>query len=166
MTKEGRGRIWIAPFQTRLFIRFCGYWLLYQVSLWNCLFVWRLWKDGKGDVIDQYGRFFAEFYPLLLCSLIIVPFFAWDAVRFSHRVVGPIYRFQQAIKALAEGRSVRPVKLRQGDYLTEFQDDFNAMLSTLQRQGVIGVEFPIPSQDGGMAQEAGLMAVPASEQRS
>jgi hypothetical protein len=158
MTKDGRARIWIAPFQTKLFIRFAVYWLLYQVSLWNFLFVWRLFKEGKGDLLDQYGAFFGEFYPVLLSSLVIVPFFAWDAVRFSHRIVGPIYRFQQTIKALAEGKPVRQVKLRQGDYLMDFQNDFNAMLSTLQRQGAVGIEVPSPSQNGTPSSKGNLAA--------
>lgn len=163
MSKEGRARIWISPFQTKLFIRFAVYWLLYQVSLWNFLFVWRLLKEGRGDLLEQYGRFFGEFYPLLLCFLLIVPFFAWDAVRFSHRIVGPIFRFQQTIKAMAEGKPVRPVKLRQGDYLVDFQNDFNAMLYTLQRQGAIGIELPPPSQNGVAASPTDLVAVGVAE---
>jgi hypothetical protein len=163
MTKEGRARIWIAPFQTKLFIRFAVYWLLYQVSLWNFLFVWRLFKEGKADLLEQYGRFFGEFYPLLLCFLIIVPFFAWDAVRFSHRIVGPIYRFHQTIKSLAEGKPVRPVKLRQGDYLVDFQNDFNAMLYMLQRQGAISIEVSSPALNGTPAPKTNLAAIGVPE---
>ncbi|HXG10718.1 MAG TPA: hypothetical protein VNK04_13255 [Gemmataceae bacterium] len=135
--REERSRIWVDPFQSKLFLRVVGYWLIYQFSLWNCLFAWRLLAEGQGNLLEQYGRFCLEFYPMLLCFLVLVPFFAWDAVRFSHRLVGPISRFRQAMQDIAAGQPVRPIQLRQGDYLSDLQDDFNAMLAALRQRGLV-----------------------------
>jgi len=139
--KESRLRVWISPFQSKLFFRVVAYWLVYQVSLWNFLFVWRLLHGGEGDLWEQYRQFCAEFYPVILGFLVIVPFVAYDAVRFSHGVAGPIYRIQQTIRAIAAGQPVKPVKLRWGDHLVDFQNDLNAMIYALQRQGVIAMEI-------------------------
>ncbi|HZT82103.1 MAG TPA: hypothetical protein VFA26_17885 [Gemmataceae bacterium] len=140
--RERRTVVWIDRFQSRLVLRLGLYWLVYQLALWNFLFVWRLLEEGKGDPVEQYGRFFRDFYPMLLCFLIVAPFFAWDALRFAHRVVGPLYRFRRTVQALAAGQPVRRVQLRDGDYLVEMRDDLNALLDALERQGVIRVLGP------------------------
>jgi hypothetical protein len=133
---EERTKVWIDRFQTRLFLRMGGYWLIYQVTLWNLVFVWRLLQEGPGNLLDQYGRFCLDYAPALLGCLVLLPFLAYDAVRFAHRVVGPVYSFRETLRALADGEAVRPVRLRRNDFLTEMRDDFNAMLEAFQRRGV------------------------------
>jgi hypothetical protein len=138
--KEARKQVWVDPFQSKLFWRMVGYGVVYQFTLWNFLFAWRLLEEGKGNLLEQYGRFCIEFSPMLLCFVVLVPFIAWDAVRFAHRLVGPLIRFRKTMKAVTAGEPVRPIRLRQGDYLVEFQDDFNAMLSALQQRGLVPTE--------------------------
>lgn len=133
--KEERKKVWVNAFQTKLFVRIGMYWLIYTVALWNLLFIWRLLSEGSGDPLDQYARFFADYWPALLCFAVVVPVLAWDAVKFSHRLVGPLYRFHQAIQTIGNGEPVQPMKLRDDDFLLEMKDDFNRMLDTLQRNG-------------------------------
>jgi hypothetical protein len=135
--REKRVCVWIDGFQSKLFFRILCYSLIYQVTLWNFLFVWRLLEEGPGNPIEQARGFFLSNYPMLICCLVIVPFFAWDAVRFSHRLVGPIYRFRKTIQSVTAGEKVRPIKLRDGDYLTEMRDDLNAMMGSLQARGAL-----------------------------
>jgi len=144
---EDRKRIWVDGFQTKLFIRIGVYWLIYQVALLNFLFVWRLLKEGAGDPLDQYARFIQEFYPALICFAIVVPILAWDAVRFAHRLIGPVWRFRKTMQEVSAGQPVRPIKLRQGDFLLEMKDDFNGMLDALQRQGIPVLKPADPAQE-------------------
>src|SRR5437764_15093867 len=104
--RERRFRIWIDGFQSKLYWRIFAYGLIYQVSLWNFLFAWRLTSEGKGNLWEQYVHFFWDFYPMFFCFLLIVPFIAWDAVRFAHRLAGPIYRFRKTVQAVAGGDPV------------------------------------------------------------
>jgi hypothetical protein len=134
--RDERKKIWIHTIQTRLLIRMGFYWLIYQVALCNFLFVWRLLEEGPGNPLEQYGRLLQDSYPALIGSVLLLPVMLWDLAKFAHRVVGPIYRFRKTLQALAAGQAVRPVKLRQDDFLTEMRDDLNQMLDTLQRQGV------------------------------
>jgi len=122
-------------FQYRLIVRMVLYWTIYQVTLFNFLFCWKLLEGGEGTIIQQYGQFLQEFYPMLICFAILVPAFAWDAVKFYHRIAGPIVRFRSVARDVAAERPVRRIKLRDGDELTEMQDDFNSMLDTLVRLG-------------------------------
>lgn len=122
-------------FQHKLIARMILYWTIYQVTLFNFLFCWKLIEAGEGSVIAQYVQFLQEFYPMLICFVILVPVFAWDAVKFYHRIAGPIVRFRSLARDIAAERPVRRVALREGDELTEMQDDFNSMLDTLVRIG-------------------------------
>ncbi len=45
-------------------------------------------------------------------------------------------RFRRAMEDITKGQPVRPIKLREGDFLNELRDDFNKMLETLQKHGV------------------------------
>jgi hypothetical protein len=133
--REERKKVWIDSFQPKLFLRMGWYWLIYQVSLWNLVFVWRLLQEGRGNLLEQYGRFCMDYAPALVGGVVLLPILAWDSVKFAHRLVGPIYRFRKTLQSIAAGEAVRPIRLRQGDFLTEMQDDFNQALETLQRQG-------------------------------
>jgi hypothetical protein len=136
MSNEQRTRIWVHRFQTRLALRIGAYLSIFLVVLLNFLFAWRLWQEGPGNPAEQFGRMLRDYLPFWVCLLALVPVVAWDAVRFTHRLVGPLVRIRQTVQDLAQGEAVRPIKLRDGDYLGEFRDDFNRMLETLQRRGL------------------------------
>ncbi len=136
---ERRRRRLVDSFQYKVAVRLAVYWAVYQLTLWNFLFCWRLLEEGQGNLFQQYGEFSREFAPMLICFLILVPAFAWDAVKFYHRIAGPILRIRSAARDIADGRAVRYVRLREDDELTGLQDDFNDMLSTLARSGAVTV---------------------------
>lgn len=129
-------------FQRKLAVRMIAYWLIYQLTLFNFLFCWRLLSEGSGNLLEQYGRFLADYWPIFICFLIVVPALAWDAMKFCHRVAGPIVRFRQVSRDIALGKPVRRVQLRDGDELLELQNDFNAMLDRLAAEHAIALVAP------------------------
>ncbi|MFA5161256.1 MAG: methyl-accepting chemotaxis protein [Elusimicrobiales bacterium] len=50
----------------------------------------------------------------------------------SHRMAGPVYKFEKIAALLAEGDLTRDIHLRKGDQLTELQDEFNKMAASLR----------------------------------
>ena len=152
---EDRKKIWVDRFQTRLFFRIIAYWLLYQISVWNLLFLWHLAQEGPGNLLEQYWEFFRGYAPTLLIFLTLVPILAWDAVHFTHRLVGPIVRFRRAMQDVADGRPVRKIKLRDGDSLVDIQRDFNRLLDALESRGlsVLHPADSLPSQTGSDIEE-------------
>lgn len=50
----------------------------------------------------------------------------------SHRIAGPIYRFEQSAQVVGTGDLTHRVHLRAGDELLELQDEFNGMVAALQ----------------------------------
>lgn len=135
--EEKRKRIWIHPFQSGLFIRICTYCLIYQVASW-AFFALCAQLDGLLGQMHVQGTLLGNtMVRSLLAFAILVPPLTLDAVRFAHRLVGPLFRFRKTMQAIAAGEPVSLVKLRDRDLLFDFQDDFNAMLMQLERQGLV-----------------------------
>ncbi len=136
MERDDRKRIWVDRFQTQLSLRIMTYMVLFLLVLFNCLFAWQMWQEGPGNPWEQMLHTLSNYLPVIICLMVLVPVITWDALRFSHRLVGPLVRFRCVMQDVARGEPVLPIKLREGDYLVEFRDDFNAMLESLQRRGL------------------------------
>ena len=52
----------------------------------------------------------------------------------SHKMAGPVYRFEQTCKAIAKGDFSQRVHLRKGDQFTELQDEFNHMMDVVEER--------------------------------
>ncbi len=146
MTEE-RTKVLVDPFQTGLTLRIAGYLVVFLVVFTNFLFAWKMWTEGPVAPWAQFVETLQANVPVFVLLLVLVPVMAWDTIRFSHRLVGPLIRFRQAMRELAAGGQVRPIKLREDDYLVEMRDEFNAMLDELQKRGVPVLKPIDPDQD-------------------
>ena len=70
------------------------------------------------------------FYKIAIYVLLVVIISAI----LSHKMAGPVYRFEQTCKAIAKGDFSQRVHLRQGDQLMELQDEFNKMMDRLEAE--------------------------------
>ena len=144
---EERKKVLVDPFQARLTFRIAGYLVVFLVVFTNFLFAWKMWEEGPVAPWAQFLETLQANVPVFVLLLVLVPVMAWDSIRFSHRLVGPLVRFRQAMRELAAGAQVRPIKLRDGDYLVEMRDEFNAMLDELQKRGVPVLKPIDPARD-------------------
>ena len=76
------------------------------------MFCWYMFRNGPGNLLEQYGQFTAEYYPILLSFLVLVPPIIWDAVKFCHRVGGPIYRVRMTMLDVADGAPMQKIQFR------------------------------------------------------
>jgi hypothetical protein len=125
--------------QGRMLRRFAVMWIVYHMVLWNSMFLYR-YLQYRGELLagapaqpfaELYAQFFAQHYSVLICAAAVLPVLLWDMVRMTHRVAGPLVRFQRALSELAEGRPVDRVQIRKGDLLLEFQEEFNHFLERI-----------------------------------
>ena len=144
---EERKKVWVDPFQTKLTIRIAGYLVVFLFVFGNTLFAWKMWSEGPVDPWNQFLETMSSNLPVFVLLTVLVPVMAWDTIRFSHRLVGPLVRFRKTMQDIAAGEPVRPIKLREGDYLTDLRDDFNKMLEELQKRGVPVIKPTDPAQD-------------------
>lgn len=63
---------------------------------------------------------------------ILVVLIAISTIFISHRIAGPIYRFEQSAKRISEGDLTLRIKLRRGDELQELANCFNVMTEKLE----------------------------------
>ena len=73
-----------------------------------------------------------DFWPSLLASLLVLPVIVWDLLRLSHRFVGPMIRLRHAMRDLADGKQVRPISFRDGDFWGEFAEAFNQVAARIE----------------------------------
>lgn len=66
-----------------------------------------------------------------IAALII--FIAIASVFVSHKIAGPVFRFEQSVKSIAEGDLTLRIHLRKGDELMDLADMFNEMVESLEK---------------------------------
>lgn len=118
--------------------RVAGYWCLYHFLFWHLLFLHR-YLEYRGDLLagaqalgiaQLYADFAARHAWILACAALLLPLVAWDALRLTHRMIGPLARFRHCLKLLARGERVTQIQVRRGDFLVELQHAFNEFLDS------------------------------------
>lgn len=81
-----------------------------------------------------YDNFPAIAYGFIYKIVIYVVFVVLISAILSHKMAGPVYRFEQTCKAIAKGDFSQRVHLRKGDDLTDLQDEFNKMMDRVEAE--------------------------------
>lgn len=69
---------------------------------------------------------------VVLTIAFLVPFMMGVGLVLTHRIAGPIYRFEQYLASVAAGEHTGPCKIREGDELTELCDSINVAVAALE----------------------------------
>jgi len=78
------------------------------------------------EIFSMAPMFFIKIAMYLLIVIIV------SAV-ISHKMAGPIYKFEKSCKIIADGDLTHRVFLRKGDQLTELQNSFNTMIENIHK---------------------------------
>jgi len=101
---------------------------------WTVYFT--IWKEITADpnlTMDKLVVIFEKGNTELLKKLVIIVIFvAILSIFVSHRIAGPVYRFEKSAKIIAEGDLSLRIRLRKGDELQELADAFNQMTESLE----------------------------------
>jgi len=71
---------------------------------------------------------------MLMVILVFVAFTIWYGIRFSHRVVGPIYAFNRHLNWIKDGNYTRDLHLREKDEFQNLSAVFNNMQASLRQR--------------------------------
>ena len=82
-------------------------------------------------IYDQFLPIASSFFYKTAIYLILVVIIS---AILSHKMAGPVYRFEQTCKAIAKGDFSQRVHLRKGDQLVELQDEFNKMMDVIEQR--------------------------------
>ena len=69
-----------------------------------------------------------------LTVLLILVVISLHSILTSHRIAGPLYRFNLAFKDIERGKLPKPIQLRKGDYLTDEMNQINGMIASLRKK--------------------------------
>jgi len=89
---------------------------------------------SSGNVLiaaTQILYLYKKSWPALLLSLVAV---GCHSIFISHKITGPIYRFNLIFKAIKEGVVPASLQLRKYDYLYRETDNINQMLASLREK--------------------------------
>lgn len=131
-----RSKIWIHSLQTHLMLRVAMYCILFQVATWFMLStVVRLESLLKASAPElSLGN---GFVILAALGTVFGAMFVWDAVKLTHRLVGPLVRFRRVFQQISEGKEVELIRLRKGDFLQEVAESINGMVKSLHDRGQV-----------------------------
>ena len=95
---------------------------------------------------ELYGKFLTEYLPITIAAVLLLPVVIYELIRQTHRIAGPLVRFSNAMKDMMAGKVIQPVKLREGDMLTDFEKLFNEFIVYHQAkvQAAAGSAIPAP----------------------
>ena len=131
--KSIRRQLFVDPkIQGTLVVRVIVYWVVCLITVTLMLLCWRILNGPARMFYRHFDDMWFFYGPALIASLILLPLVILDVVRLSNRFVGPFMRLRCSMRALARGEHVAPIKFRQGDFLMEFADEFNAVAALVQ----------------------------------
>ena len=82
-------------------------------------------------IYDQFIPIAASFFYKIVIYILFVVLIS---AILSHKMAGPVYRFEQTCKAIAKGDFSQRVRLRKGDQFMELQDEFNKMMDRVEAE--------------------------------
>ena len=88
-------------------------------------------SDGPPDTAELYGVLISN---VVLTFAVLFPLMLVVGILITHRVAGPIYRFEQHLGAIARGENPGVCRIRKGDELQGLCDSINAAMHNLVAQ--------------------------------
>ena len=65
-----------------------------------------MWISTSLPLGEFHAAFIRQNSSLVLCALFVFPLVAWDMLKLTHRVAGPLYRFRRVLEALVKSVDV------------------------------------------------------------
>jgi methyl-accepting chemotaxis protein len=126
-------------FQVRFIIKVLSIILLGMTLTGTCLYLFgnyqidRMYASAHFDIresweVYQQAVLVASFFSMTLVAFLAVFF----ALRDSHKIGGPLYRFRLNLKQIGDGDLTTNTFLRDGDELRPFVDSMNEMTDALK----------------------------------
>ena len=94
--------------------------------------IWQQISD-PGLTNEQLIDIFMRGNEILMWKMVVaIIFICFVSIFVSHKIAGPVYRFEQSAKIIANGDFSYRIRLRKGDELHELAQAFNGMTESLE----------------------------------
>ncbi len=88
--------------------------------------------DALVQIRELLPSLFGTLLVALASSLIVLPVLLYDFAKQTNRFAGPVFRLQRSMKEIADGKPIRLISFRKGDYWQELAGAFNQMVTRLE----------------------------------
>lgn len=107
---------------------------MFQVVLlnWSLLRFARDYGVESGELLEGLPGMLGT--NLALTALVLVPAILFFGIQVTHRIAGPIYRFERYLEDVAAGTETGSCRIRDTDELQELCDKLNRAVTTLRGQ--------------------------------
>ena len=131
--KHKRKHLFVGPkVQGALVARVVLYWAVCLITISLMLLCWRILTGPARMFYTHFNDMWFFYGPVLIASVVLLPLVIVDIIRMSNRFAGPMLRLRRAMRELARGQQVAPIKFRKGDFWQDFAEDFNALSARVQ----------------------------------
>lgn len=161
MPTYARKRLFVdAEVQGRFALRAVAYWLGCMTIVMGMAMLGRLLMNPTEPFFTSSESLWACLGPLVLATVLVLPVMIYDILVITNRLVGPILRLRGAMRRLANGESVEPIRFRKGDFWQEFADEFNAVAALVQtarqapQKNARPTSFVVDLDEGGDAESS------------
>jgi hypothetical protein len=154
-----------ARLQGALILQVSLYWFYCLLTVAMLALIWIVFVKRPLSSADLFQELWMSCGPALLGSVLLLPLVLLDCIRVSNRFAGPMLRISREMKALADGKIARPVRLREGDFWLNFAEDWNQVLQHSENlRNSSDQAVPSPSSQSVQAEIPGVTSqIPATE---
>ena len=117
--------------QGSLLFRVALYWLCCQLSMALMLGCCLALDESPRSSAAWLQQIWVQYGQALIASLLVLPLVLLDCLVISNKFAGPMLRLRRAMKQLADGQPVAPIRFRRGDFWGEFTTEFNRVLARI-----------------------------------
>ena len=122
-------------FQLGLLLRTVVQWTVFLAVGFGLLFVWEFLLSGPDVNLGTcFSAVWKRYAPAAIVLVALLPVVVHDTLRLSNRIAGPVFRVRGALRRLALGETVEPIKLRRNDSWQELAADFNRLIVRIEAQ--------------------------------
>ncbi|MCC9603634.1 hypothetical protein LOC67_24055 [Stieleria sp. JC731] len=119
------------PVQLAIIRRMLMHWCLAVLALMSIgVLVQMMYATETVSISEAISKSYAAQAPLLALLFVLMPVYAWDVVKLSHRFAGPMLRLRGILSELADGGTASTLRFRPGDFWHETAADFNRFYET------------------------------------
>lgn len=133
-----RRRYFVDPkVQTGLLKRIAFYWTASILFLTLPIAFAKVLAEPSVFFLDHIVNVFTTHWPVLAMLMFFLPFAMNDAIKFSNRFTGPVFRLRSELRNFEAGQCLKPIKFRQGDYWHDLAEGINRVgkrLNELEEQ--------------------------------
>jgi hypothetical protein len=111
------------------------HWLLFLIATSLSVLMWaRLIEAPTESWQTVINMSIGRLIPFAVAAVVLLPMFIKDSITLSNRFAGPVVRVRRALADFADGKSIEPVELRQGDFWKSLAHEVNRVTRKVENE--------------------------------